>query len=228
VLTPVIAVQALIAAKNMRLVEIKCAEGTYKNISPLSDQPGYVLRSVEISGSKVPQCAFCGSMISRICEAANRSEGPLHEEVTGFIDLPTLIEGSKTQCPDCILLHNAVQLPYSSAYAEASAVVVELDTYSSISNISQIVLQFSLGRLVRDMQQTPERGRQNRPDETCRDSDCNGLSSGERHVSDRDLDIPVFPEYCEQAADQMNDGYLDTTWEIFRAKGMCDLANSCI
>jgi hypothetical protein len=139
----------------------------------------------------MPKCAFCSSVISRVCEATTIPGALSVMHISGFIALLTLIGGSKAQCPDCTLLHNVVKLTHSSKYAKESAVLVELSIGETASGISQMKLELSLWQLL--------------PDECCSDCDYDGLLSGENHVYDCDLHDPTLLSYGQPIANQMDD-----------------------
>jgi hypothetical protein len=92
---------------------------------------------------QVPQCSFCGSILTRACESI-RCPGRLTEILDGFIDLPQLIGGFETGCPDCVLLHNAVKLTHSSNYVDESSVRVVLVPRADATDRRVLEIKFSM------------------------------------------------------------------------------------
>jgi hypothetical protein len=105
----------------------------------------------ELLTSQVPECSFCGSILARACEAI-RIPGRLTETLDGFIDLPHLIEGSGTGCPDCALLHDSVKLTHSSKYVDESSVRVVLVPRADATNHHVLEIKFSMWRNLRGHQ----------------------------------------------------------------------------
>jgi hypothetical protein len=98
---------------------------------------------------EVLECSFCGSILASACEAI-RIPGRLTETLDGFIELPHLIEGSETGCPDCALLHDVVKLTHSSKYVDESSVRIVLVPRADATDHPVLEIKFSTWRNVRD------------------------------------------------------------------------------
>jgi hypothetical protein len=174
---------------------------------------------------EVPKCPFCSSIITLSCEAIKSPRRLPTPETEGFISVSTLVEGSKTGCPDCGLLHSAVKVTVSSEYVEKSVlwVILNADTGHATDG-AQLKIKFSVRLPDRSVQQIPEHSGYTQFIENWQDGDESEHSSMEESTYDRNHD--ALGDACnaliqKQAAFQSEDEFLQGQWQIFRVKGMC-------